>query len=521
MLAATLLVVIGASVITVILFAPRGGTALGLSNAARLRDYLGQQIVAIVNTHLEPQLSFQTLDYEAPDTVRLTDVNLTAPDGTRVLEVDRLLVQLAEIPSFGKPLRIARIGIETGRVHLIQDPATGRFLGFSQFTKVHSRADLEAVPEPQRLSSVLVLERVALADLQLVYDDGSGDPMTLEGLTCTLDIRPAADGPGWYELDAQAGRTPGLAARLRGSFNIDELMLQLDESTAGIQLDGGTIESLPPPIQSLLRSLDATGRMDLSFQGRIPLQAPTQADVIGSLVLQGFNIALADYRLPIRHLDAQVRISDSRLTVSDLQAEALDGIMTAHAEADLSKAGTPTLAEWTLDRLDLREALRAGVPEGEVPKLAGKLTGHGSAALLLDQPLGTIDGIGEVHIREGRLLVFPGYAQIVQQIGNLDFSGDSSYGHEADIRFRLEPVGVRITESSLVTGLLAADAHGLVGYDGSLDLSVRAGPLKKLAKSLGLIGRAIGNLTERLVSYHVQGTISNTSVTVRPLGIGG
>ncbi|GAB4382630.1 MAG: hypothetical protein Kow0022_00580 [Phycisphaerales bacterium] len=521
MLAAMLLVVIGVSVITLILFAPRGGTALGLNGAARLRDYLSQQIVAIVNTHLEPQLSFQTLDYEAPGTVRLTDVSLTAPDGTRVLEVDRLLVQLAEIPTVGKPLRIARVGVEAGRVRLIQDPATGGFLGFSRFTKVHTRADLEAVPEPQRLSSVLVLERVALTDLQLVYDDGSGDPMTLEGLTCTLDIHPAADGPGWYELDAQAGRTPGLAARLRGSFNIDEMILQLAEATAGIQVDAGTIESLPPPIQNVLRAMDAAGRMDLSFQGRIPLLTLAQADVAGSLVLQGFNIALADYRLPIRRLDARVHLSDSRLAVSELRAEALNGIVTAHVEADLSKPGTPALAEWTLDRLDLREALRAGLSEGEVPKLAGKLSGHGSAALSLEQPLDTIDGIGEVHIREGRLLVFPGYAQIVQQIGNLDLSGDSSYGHEADIRFRLEPPGVRITESSLVTGLLAADAHGLVGYDGSLDLSVRAGPLKKLAKSLGLIGRAIGSLTERLVSYHVQGTINNTSVTVRPFGLGG
>lgn len=520
-LGALLLVIVGAVVIGFILFAPRGGSALGLGAGARLRDYLGQQVVAIVNAHLEPQVSFQTLDYEAPFTVKLSSVHLTAPDGTRVLEVDQLHVRLAEVPSINKPIRISEVTIEGGDIRIVQDPLTGKLLGFSQIAKVHNRADLESVPEQQRLSSVLVLERVAVHDVGLTYDDGSGDPMTLRGFNSTLDIKPASEGPGWYELDAQAGRLPGLQASLKGAFNIDEFLLQLADSKANITLNEQTLESLPPQIQSVLRGLEAAGAAEFAFRGRVPLQAVLQSDVTGTLALRGFSVAVSDYRIPIQRAQADVRMAESRLTVSNVRAEALDGVVTAHAEADLSSAGFPTLAEWNLDNLDLREALRTSVPAGEMPKLAGKLTGLGSAALSLNHPLATIDGVGEAHIRDGRLLVLPGLGQIVQQIGNLDFSGDSSYGHEADAQFKLEPGGVRITESSVLTGIMAADAHGLVGYDGSLDLSVRAGPLKKLAKSLGLIGKAIGNLTERLVGYHVQGTIDAPDVTVMPLGIGG
>lgn len=519
---ALLLIVGGGGLVAYVLFAPRGSRALGLGAGAKLRDYLGKQVVGIVNAHLVPQLSFDTVDYDAPYTVSLSDVNLTAPDGTKVLELDRLIIQLAETPSLNKPIRIAEVTIDGGDVRVVQDPQTGELRGFGQMTKVSSKQELEEVPQQQNLSNVLVLEKVSIRNVALLYDDGSGtQPMVLRGFEAVLDIKPADEGPGWYQLDLSAGRSPGLETALRGAFNIDEFVLQLNESTARIALDERTMESLPPQLQEPLKSVEAAGQAELTFSGRIPVQDPLQSEVMGKLLLQSFNVAFSDYRLPISRADGTIQMGNAQATLSNFTIDTLSGVVVAYAAVDLSAEGYPLRAEWELKNLELREALRAAAPEGQPPKLAGDLTGMGSAALRLDDPFANIDGSGEVHVRQGRLLVLPGLAELVQKIGNLNFSQDGSFGHEADAQFRLEPSGVRITDSSVVTGIVAADANGVIGYDGSMDLSVRAGPLKKLASKLGVVGKAIGNLTEKIVSYRIGGTVSEPKVTVQPLGIGG
>lgn len=519
---ALLLIVGGTGLVVYVLFAPRGSGAIGLGAGVRLRDYLGKQVVGIVNAHLVPQLSFDTVDYDAPYTVSLTDVKLTAPDGTRVLEVDRLIIRLAETPTLDSPIRIAEATIDGGDVRMVRDPETGNLRGFGQMTKVNSKHELEGVPAQQNLSNVLALDKVSIRNMALLYDDGSGThPMVLRGFEAVLDIKPASEGPGWYELDLSAGRSPGLDVSLNGAFNIDEFVLLLRDSEARIALDQQTMDSLPAQLAEPLKSMEAAGQAEFQFSGRIPVQFPSQSDVAGRLLLESFNVAFSDYRLPINRAEGTIQLKNTQATLSEFTINALSGVVVAHATVDVSAANYPMQAEWELRDLNLREALRASTPEGQAPKLAGNLTGVGSASLRLGDPLASIDGAGEIHVREGRLLVLPGLAELVQKIGNLNFSQDATFGHEADAQFRLEPSGVRITDSSVVTGIVAADGEGVIGYDGSMDLTVRAGPLKKLTRSLGLVGKAIGNLTEKLVSYRIGGTVNEPTVTVQPLGIGG
>ncbi|KAA0214424.1 MAG: hypothetical protein DYG94_11105 [Leptolyngbya sp. PLA3] len=521
MLAALVLIVAGAAVVGYVLLAPRGASPLGLGAGARLRDYLGSQIVAIVNLHLVPQLAFDTIDYEAPYTMRLAGVTLTAPDGTRVLEVEHLTIVLAQTPQFDHPIKITQVSIEGGDVRIIQDPQTGEILGFDRLTRVESRQALKQVPSQQNLSNVLLLERITIDDVSLVYDDGSGQPMTLSGFACDMTIRPDEQGPGWYTLDMRAGRSPGLETTLRGAFNIDEFLLDLHDAKANMTLDESTLATLPPQLQGFLTEMDAAGRVMLDFRGRMPLGDPQQSNLAGRLSLGNFNVAFSDYRLPIKQADADVAMAEGQVSISNFHAQTLGGLVEAHASADLSAPSRPAVVEWTLEELNLREALRGAAAQGQTPKLAGDLIGKGSASLTLDDPLARINGSGQMQVRNGRLLVLPGLSELIQKIGNLDFRDDPTFGHEADVDYLLEPGGVRITRASVITGLVAADADGLVGYDGSLDLSVRAGPLKRLTGQLGLVGKAIGSVTERLVTYRIQGTVDKPQVTVQPLGIGG
>ncbi|MFI4896785.1 MAG: hypothetical protein ACIARR_03055, partial [Phycisphaerales bacterium JB059] len=279
---------VGAVVLGVSLTADRSSPvarALGLDD---LRDYIGAQIIGVVNAHLVPQIAFETIDYEAPGTVRLGAVTLTAPTGDRVIDVDTLVVTLAEVPEQGKPLRIARVEIEGGRVNLSIDPETGSIRGMSPFVRRSAGEGAAApdraatIPEQLRLSNVLVLERIKVTDLDLVYDDGTGaDPLTLSGFHLAMDIVPAGEGSaqmpggaGWYELAFTSGRRPGLELEVEGRLNIDTLMLWTRRGEAAIDLSPETVSTLPPPHAQTMREHDNRGDAGASLSGSVPLRDP-------------------------------------------------------------------------------------------------------------------------------------------------------------------------------------------------------------------------------------------------------
>src|SRR5690606_19410481 len=58
--------------------------------------------------------------------------------------------------------------------------------------------------------------------------------------------QPAADEPGWYALDLDLGRAPGLRLKGDGRFNLDTFTLDLSDVNLAITIDPTTIESLPP-----------------------------------------------------------------------------------------------------------------------------------------------------------------------------------------------------------------------------------------------------------------------------------
>jgi len=513
-----LLIVVAAAVIGVRFVLTSSSDA-----ASTLRDYVARQVVGIVNSHLEPTLDFDTVELELPGTVRFTGARLTSPDGTRVLDLDHLLITLDEVPRVDKPIRIARVEINGGAVNLIQDAATGQFKGLQPLVKRGVRSGAAAVADESRLSTVLRLEHITISGLNLSYSDGSGSPpMVISGFGVDLAIEPATDeGEGWYALRADAGRSPGLTLDLDGSFNIDSFVANLGRAVCTIDLNETTTGSLPPQLQELVRGMDATGRAVVTIAGMLPLMEPLTADLRADLELTGVNIAAGDLRLPIASFKSRIDLADGRATTQDAVAELMNGTATISASASLLDSGSPASATWVIADVSLREALRSGVPEGETPKLAGQLSGSGRIDTTLAEPLGGISGAGEVHVRDGRLFVLPGMAELLQQVGQAATTGGAAFNHRGDATFTLEPAGVRITESEVVTGVLAARATGVIGYDGTLDMIVNAGPLERLQNALGAVGDLFGRLTDRLVKYRLRGTLDAPTVTVMPLGVGG
>lgn len=521
---------VGAVVLGVSLTADRSSPvarALGLND---LRDYIGSQIVGVVNAHLVPQIAFETIDYEAPGTVRLGGVTLTAPSGDRVIDVSTLVVTLAEIPERGKAIRIARVEVEGGRVNLSVDPETGSIRGMRPLVKGSGDdpggASQAPVPENLRLSRVLVLEEIKITDLDLVYDDGSGaDPLTLSGFHLAMDIVPATDasaeapgGQGWYELAFTSGRRPGLELDVEGRLNIDTLMLWTRRAEATIDLSPGTVSTLPPALAELLREHDVRGRAQASFSGSVPLRDPLSGQAGGSLSMTDASFASGEFRLPVDRLGAEVVLGEGALNLSRLDASLLGGSLQATGGTHLTEQSRPAQLSLTITDVDLERLLRATTPAGQDPSLAGLLSATVNATgSLRDRE--QLAGAGTLKVRDGILVRTPGLSAVAQaaEVGSLTKPGQRT--HKADIEFDLVPEGAKITASRLETPTMLARGVGLVGFDRSLDLRVNAGPLEKLQGMLGQAGKLIGKLTDQLVTYRVTGTISEPSVSVAPLGI--
>jgi hypothetical protein len=279
--------------------------------ASGLRDYVARQVVAIDEAYLVPSLDYDTDEYEVPGTFRFTGARLTSDDGLAVLDLDHLVIVLDEVPSPGKPIRVARVEIDGGRVRLVRGPG-GRLRGLEPLVKGGVRDGTAEIPEEHRLSNVLRLEHVTVAGLALTYDDGSGaPPMDIAGFAADLDITPdATRGAGWYTMAADAGRSPGLTLDLEGAFNIDSLTADIDKGLFTIALDRSTVGSLPPRLQELIAAADASGSARIAATGTVPLEHFADADLAIDLALSAFNIAGGDYRLPIESLEALIDIAD-------------------------------------------------------------------------------------------------------------------------------------------------------------------------------------------------------------------
>lgn len=491
----------------------------------RLDEWIGRQLVGITNAYLVPQLDFGTLRYESPLTVRLTDVVLVAPDRTRVLDIPGLVIALAEIPRPGQPLRIARVEIAGGRVNLTRiPPANGRpagFKGLSPFVK--GQGGRGEVDPNYRLSNVLRLERVTLRDCAVRFDPGDGSGvMELAGLALDMGVS-RAEGyaeQGWYAIRLDSGRAPGAVIHVDGAVNIDSMAADLKTTTLSIDVSPETIGTLPPALQDLLRTYDASGRLALSAGGRLETDDLAASTLDATLELTGFNIGVGDFRFPIDRATARAGLSGGVLDIPEFNVEAIDGTLAATGSVNLQADGMPARVRWRGDRLDLQRLLRAQSPEGNPPKLAGRLRAEGEASADVATAPGSLSGSGIVQVRDGRLVMLPGLTELADLLNvGPKLLGATGLTHRADAEFDLTGAGVRVKSSTVETEFVAARATGLVAYDGTLDLDVNAGPLEKLQSNLGKVGEIFGKLTDKLVTYHVTGPMADPSVKVAPLGI--
>ena len=521
-------VVIGAAFVLILETRPGGRGAV---------DWAARRVVSIVERSIVPEVGFERFEYESPRTLRFLDLTLTAPDGTRVASAEVASVTLTEIPRVGRPVLIERVLLRGGLVELIEEEGADGLTGFRGLVPFVEGAPASASddtsaprqgfePEP-RLSDALRIRRVDLENCGVRYTPAGGEaPMRIEGITSALDVEPVDEaGRLWHAFALESSRGGVFSAALKGRVDLDRLVVELSPSTVRFDMREGPAEELPPGIQALLREREARGVMRVDVSGSAPVREFERADLRASVELTGFNLALSEtYRLPVSSAMLEGRLTSGVATLTSGDLSLLGGDALVGGELDLREASMPASVRWSLEKVDLKEALRGAPAEGEAAgdggALAGKVRASGRATLNAADGLESLRGEGTFEITEGRFAGVSFFERLVKAIdvGKMTAAGRNTSAARG--AFTLRGPAADFSEIALVTPVLSARGQGVLHFDGSLDFLLNAGPLERVQDALGEVGRVFGIVSDRLVKYRVRGTVGAPSVDVVPFGIG-
>lgn len=344
---------------------------IGQPGSTRIEAWIGSQIIAILGNYITPKVAFTDLDYRRPRTVVLKNLSLTR-DGQLLASVDEMLLELAEVPREGEPLKIERIELDKPYIALELRP-DGEMVGWSGFVRPEVLREPESVPQGQRFSDVLVLRQVRIRNGEVRYrGPEDSEPMILPGIDLTLGTAPDAAEPGWYRLAGALKRDPILSLDMDGRLNLDTGLLELGAFKLAATLGEEQYGTLPPPLQQILRRHEAQGQLAATFKGNIPLLDP--AGIEGE--------ATAQFK------DVRLKFNEAALACRNVQLKA--GLPDAPVKIEL-KRGTFRNAELTLISAERVATELPGLPQG-FPITVNRFEADGPVVRLIHNPAGGFVG---------------------------------------------------------------------------------------------------------------------------------
>ncbi len=523
---------------------------LGAKGTTAVEHWVGAQLTDVVSAYLNPKLRFDALDYQYPRTVVLYNPRLTATDphpppashdppgpGQQVdiLSAGSLTLELTEIPVVGEPIRIERLVMDGPTLRLIAIPDQPHaFVGFSDLVK--QDAAPKAPATQIGLNDVLLVQLVQLRNGQVIYDPRTPEPSPTAGVGSEEDTTPhrrkvlhidaidtglnlRRNTSGLFNVALWLKRPPVCEVKLNGTFDLDQLVLNLSEIYLELALGRDEDRFLPPQLQEILTKHEVTGRATVTGSSRCPLLDWRSSDVAVWVEASDLNVSVDEYRLPIEKLSVVPLVRDRKLVVEKLEARTLDGQVSAAGPLELDP---PYHMDLNLSAQDLSIAqllrARADNPSGP-PKFQGRVSTSMNISAPAPELLTQAAGQGTLSITKGRVMNLPVVADVVRDAADVATDGkvkldDEKGDHEAELVFTFK--GDRVVFSSIKgkqTGY-AYRGDGVVYFDSRLDLRFNAGPLELLQENLGVIGDVLGAVTDTLVKYTVTGTLAEPKLGV-------
>ncbi len=328
---------------------------IGHPGSSPLENWIGRQIVGVLESYVTPRIQFAQLRYIAPRTVIIEGLTFTAGDEP-ILAVPRLELELAEIPRTDQPIQIRNVRIDRPNVRLVQQES-GTIAGWGEFVRPEIRQDPRSAPPGRKFSDILVLRHLSITGGRVTYEPGGGrSSMLIPGIELSLETPPVEGEPGWYAFAGTLSRTPILTASFDGRLNLDTVLLRVGKLDVSARLQEDQYATLPPNVQELLREHQVQGDLRLSFAGDVPLDAVEKTTARVEATLQNARFAAAGVTVPLESLTCSTSLpgGELRLALGGLDIRASDWGRFSLEHAVLESPGFPSDGTpWRVRRLEL------------------------------------------------------------------------------------------------------------------------------------------------------------------------
>ena len=464
---------------------------LGVPGPSPLKQWIGSQVKSIANSYLNPRVEFDGLDYQSPYSVTLTKFRLTVDDSDNagktldVIYVEKLRLELAEIPREGKPICIKEMILDHPKINAISARRDGKFMGFGNMLRDTTQAGTQPAQE-SRLSDVFQITLLRIIDAQVVYESrGSGQPpMILDAINCRLDVQK--DEQGWYKLAATLDRKPVLAMNAKGRLDLDHMVLAMDAVQLDIELGEKQYGTLPASLQQMLREHEVTGALKLTASGQLPLGDPVSGDLTATLSMDKAHFVAGEYKGEAQNVKANLLLKDHHAVLDRLDADTLRGKVHLDVNVGLIRPFDGRI-QLTVRDIRLQDTLRAAGGDTGQTKYKGIM----DADILLTGPMDKIltqsGGSGWVKLHNGRLVGLRVIASVgqalAQRIRSITFGGATqSYPDTdtADLELQFMGDKVHFTKIDAQTSTFAITGNGDAWFDKRLALLLNGGQPEKL-----------------------------------------
>jgi hypothetical protein len=276
-------------------------------------------------------------------------------------------------------------------------------------------------------------------------------------------------------------------------------------------------------LQVLLDRLGIEGELNLRASGDVPLLRTVDSQLTIHATLTDGRATIAGIQPTIDRLDLGARVDRGTIWVDQLLATAIGGSVDFAGNLRMDSDDLTVSGRLTLMDLDLSQLEPMTSPDNRLSgAVAGRLVLVEAPMARLRQPGSTLPdswGNGTLELTDVRALRVPVLSSVVDQLTRLmTLSGDPQSLAGMSTNFDLTDAGVAFRSIEYTSPLIAGRGSGTMGLDGALDLRINAGPLERVQRELGAIGRAMGSVTDRIGGYRVTGTVREPEV--RPMLFG-
>ena len=502
------------------LFSERGSRAV--------ERWVGQQLVAVANGYLVPQIEFARLEYHYPRTVVVQGFRLRADDPAKpgekvdIVTIRRLTLELGEIPRYGHPIRIQQLLLEQPELHFISvKPGEADYIGIDNLLRSERPGSTTmATTQNLQLSSIFEIQLIQVSDglVTLDFRQSQMPVMQLDQINSRLKVQPKASGggsAGWYNLDLQLHRVPLLDAQVVGKVNIDTMFVDMTAFEMQAKMGRQQDRYLPPALQDVVREHELGGQLNVNGKGMISLNDWRASELEMKLRLRDGLVAVGAGRWPVQAVDATWKMGNYRGRLDPLQVAMLGGTIEGTVQVEMEHRLLAHV-DATGKHLRLEQTMRKA--SGREGNYRGDLSGRINWEAPLDATITEAKGNGELNLKEGRLLGLPVVGRILDTIGRamkvvgMEGSLDQD---TAQAEFRFVGDKTEFDRLDIDTSWAVLRGTGQVYFDKRLDLHIKGGPVQKAESLLGGVGRVLRQATDELAEYRVVGTLDKPKVGLK------